>query len=421
MIRKNMIGFGIMFLVLACILCASVTERGFEVKAAEPTQKVKVEEVKIGFNWSLTGQMAALAKESKAAALIAVDDINKAGGIKSLGGAKVKLLIADCQYKPDIAAAEAERLIGQGACVLIGTGSSGADISMARVAAKYNIPAVIDIGLSPDVIRQGLKNLFRICGDGDISAKAHARIMEELKDRLKPYPKTAVVIGPDSLWFRTTIEAIKKELGGKIKILDYISYPIGTSSLSTEVTRIKALNPDVIMGGQFVPDAILLVQELRAQNFTPLAYWSTDEPASTEAFIQAAGKLADYRMNIAGVEANRKSPLYAKVNPRFRKEVGYDLSYDGTATYTAMMVIFDALERAGTTDGAALIEAIRKTNLKEHLFVSGLPVHFDEMGQNMAVECCLTQLKNGRLEVVYPDKYKISDLVWPMPKWSERK
>jgi branched-chain amino acid transport system substrate-binding protein len=416
MLKKS--SMGIVTVGLACLLCVDMVVAQPKVRAPTP----KVEEVKIGFIWSLTGVMAAMGKESKTAAIIAVDDLNEAGGIKSLGGAKVKLLIADCKYKPEIAAAEAERLIGEGACVLIGNGSSPGGIAMARVAAKYNVPAVVDIALSPDVIKQGLKNLFRICSDGEMAAKSHARIMEELKDRLKPYPKTAVIIGPDSLWPRSTNEAVLKEFAGKINFLNQIYYPLGTASLSTEVTKIKALNPDMIMGVQFVPDAILLIQELKAQNFTPLAIWATDDAAQASvAFGQAVGKLSDYRLNVAGIEANRRSPLYPKINPRFRKELGYDFSYDATATYDGLRVIFDALERAGTMDGVALIEALRKTRLEEHLFISPLHLEFDERGQNKAIVSCLTQYHNGQVEVVYPYQYKTADLVWPMLKWSERK
>jgi branched-chain amino acid transport system substrate-binding protein len=176
------------------------------------------------------------------------------------------------------------------------------------------------------------------------------------------------------------------------------------------------------MGVQFVPDAILLHQELRTQNFTPLAIWISDDAVNASAgFGTSIGKMADYRLCTEGILPNRLSSLYAKVNPRFKEMLGYDLTGDPTATYDGMRVIFDALERAGTTDGPALIEAIRKTNLKEHLFTSDLPIKFDERGQNTGIGYVLTQYHNGKVEVVYPDKYKTHDLVWPMPKWSERK
>src|SRR4030042_193053 len=143
------------------------------LRGAQPTP------IKIGGLWPITGILAAGGSSCMNGAKVGIAEINEAGGIKALGGAKLELLVADVQSKPEVGMAETERLIREEVSMLIG--SWGTDITLAatQVSAKYGIPHLVDAAVSPEITQRGFKHIFKLMGAPDSSARAALRDRSE--------------------------------------------------------------------------------------------------------------------------------------------------------------------------------------------------------------------------------------------------
>ena len=117
--------------------------------------------IKIGVLHPVTGALAYSGQQCREGALMAIEDINKSGGIKSLGGAKIEALLGDAQSSPQAGAAEIEKMNEAGVSAVLGAFASAICLATTQAAAKYNLPHVVDVGVADQIVQRGLKNTFR--------------------------------------------------------------------------------------------------------------------------------------------------------------------------------------------------------------------------------------------------------------------
>ena len=130
--------------------------------------------LKIGILHPVTGPLAYSGQQCRLGAQMAIEDINKTGGIKSLGGAKIEPLLGDAQSKPQAGAAEVEKMNEAGVSAVVGAYASAICLATTQAAAKYNLPHVVDVGVADQIVERGLKNTFRF-GPGlqDLAPSRH--------------------------------------------------------------------------------------------------------------------------------------------------------------------------------------------------------------------------------------------------------
>ena len=117
--------------------------------------------IKIGVLHPVTGPLAYSGGLSRLGAQIAIEEINTAGGIKSLGGAKIETVLGDAQSKPEVGVSEVEKMNSEGVSAVVGAYASAICLATTQAAAKYNIPHVVDVGVADQIVERGLKNTFR--------------------------------------------------------------------------------------------------------------------------------------------------------------------------------------------------------------------------------------------------------------------
>src|SRR5919112_2539522 len=117
--------------------------------------------VKIGVLHPVTGALAYSGQQCREGAMLAIEDINKAGGIKSLGGARLEALLGDAQSTPQAGTAEIEKMNEAGVSAVVGAFASAICLATTQAAAKYNLPHVVDGGVADQIVERGLKNTFR--------------------------------------------------------------------------------------------------------------------------------------------------------------------------------------------------------------------------------------------------------------------
>jgi len=376
-------------------------------------------EIKIGSIQPVTGAISEIGISMRRGNQLAVEHINAHGGIKSMGGATLKLLLADTEAKEGVARSEAERLIKEGAVCLVGPFLSGNAITIATLCEQRGVPFVMDVAAADDITRKGFKFTFRIFPiSSNFASNMLVYMGQIMKERNLSKIKGVVInIGdPFGRVQGATFLRYLKEKNFPVEVLGNIEYPLEIKDLSAEVSKIKALKPDVLFPVARPGDAKLMIRELFKQRVELQGIISPGSPAWHEPeFIRDMKALADYIMdNVPWY--NPRGKMYKQVNAEFSKKYpGKYIDINSGYAYLGVLVIADALERAKSIKPENIVAALRKTYLKQDLMVGGA-VTFDRRGDNVNADSAMVQIFEGSVKVVLPQKAAEAKYVYPMPR-----
>jgi len=381
--------------------------------------RAQAPEIKIASIQPVTGVISDIGISMRRGNQLAVDDINARGGIKSMGGAKLKLLLADTEAKEEVARSEAERVMKEGAVCLVGPFLSGNAMTIATLCEQRGVPFVMDVAAADDITRKGFKNTFRVFAISTNFANNMLIYMSQIMKEKNISKLKGVVTNTGDLFGRVqgaTFIKFVKEKNFPIEILGHIEYPLGIQDLSAEVSKIKSLKPDILLPVARPGDAKLMIRELYKQRVELQGIISPGSPGWYEPeFIRDMKALSDYVMdNVPWY--NPVGKMYKEVNAKFSKLFpGKYIDTNSGYAYLGVLVIADALGRAKSTKAEDIIAALRKTYLKQDLMVGGA-VTFDERGDNVNADSAMIQIFGGAIKVVLPDKAAEAKYIHPMPK-----
>lgn len=384
---------------------------GCGTQTANNDSKSQAKEILVGSIHPMTGSMAYEGKAITNAAQLAVDEINAAGGIKSLGGAKLKLLVGDSQGLPDKASSEAQRLIREGAVALIGTYTSSSTVTATQEAEKAQTPFLITVAATTNIQERGFKYSFRIQPNADTFSEDFLRYMKEIKT---PDIKTIALVHENSLFGTYFADYVKKNIAkADLTMVGDIPYAASTATVSSEVTKLAGLNPDLVVGVGYYRDQALLIKTIRERNLkfkgiVGIANGAISDPKIIQDLGQGAEGLMDvnYRWN-----PNAQSS--EKVLAAYKDKFSDNMSPHAMFGYTAIQVLADALERASSTEKVKVRDALAQTNFTNHILPQDA-IKFNDKGENVNAQAVLVQIQNGRQVVVYPEKYAQAKLIFPL-------
>ena len=377
-------------------------------------------EIKVGHIHPLSGPLAVDGVSMKNGIVLAFDEINASGGIKSLGGAKLRLISADSQGRPQTAAAEAERLIREGVVAILGAWLSGNTLVTTPIAERHQIPHIIELSIVDQILARGFKYSFRITYGSGKAVQKNVEYIKEIAKAAGREVKSAVYIHEDSAYGTSLAEEWEKA-GPKngIQLLARIAYSGKTADLTSEVSRAKALNPDILLSSGYRPDSILLVRTLAELKADFLGVFGCQSAGFYHpTFHEAVGKPAEFLLDTdQGV--SKRSPHGQKLQRDYKAKFNEEMALGAAYSYTAALVLRDALERAGTTDGPKLRDAIAATNLKDHPLPQA-EVRFDETGQNVNAVPVGYQWQGKEIKIVWPPDQAEAKPIFPVPRWEQR-
>ncbi|GMV45722.1 MAG: hypothetical protein AMXMBFR66_11200 [Pseudomonadota bacterium] len=348
--------------------------------------------------------------------------------LREMYGVEVELMNADIESNVDVARSRAEKLVNEGAQVLMGAFDSGPTVAIAQVAEQRKVPLVVNIAAAPQLTEQGYKYTFRNFTSAAELIRNGLALTRDVFQATHAAPRTAVFMHVNDTFgvsMAKGIAAILPTLNYlPFKIVETIAYDRDARDLSVEVTKAKATNADFILLVSRLNDAVLLVRELVKQRWSPQAILSPGSPGMYEAqFYKALGnKYSDYCIsNVPWYNPN--APLSKRVEAQFAKQFPQEKlmfhALNVGFTFEAMMIAADAFKRAGSTDGTALANALRQTNIAEHMMIGG-PIAFDAKGQNTHIASACIQNRNGQPMVVLPKEAAQTTPVFPVPGWAQR-
>ncbi|MGE8635290.1 MAG: ABC transporter substrate-binding protein, partial [Achromobacter piechaudii] len=222
--------------------------------------------VKIGVLHPVTGALAYSGQQCRLGALLAIEDINKAGGIKSLGGAPLSAVLGDAQSRPEAGSAEVEKMNEAGVSAIVGAYASAICLATTQTAAKYNLPHVVDVGVADQIVERGLKNTFRF-GPGYRACSERAITdLVALNEAAGKPAKTVMIVHEDSLFGTGTAALLSKSLpehGFEVK--EVVKHPNPTRDFNNIVLRMRSVNPDIVIPANYYNEYALLLRAMKQQ------------------------------------------------------------------------------------------------------------------------------------------------------------
>jgi branched-chain amino acid transport system substrate-binding protein len=348
------------------------------------------------------------------------------GVIKEMLGVDIELMNADFESNVDTARTRAERLIQEGANVLVGPFDSGAAAAIAQVAEQRGVPFVINIAAAPQITEQGYKFVFRNFQTAGDIVRNGLDLIGELLQATNAVPRTAVYMHVNDTFGQGMTKAIGAMLPARtqlpFKIVDQISYDPAAKDLTVEVSKAKASKADFLLLVCRLNDSIILRREMVKQRWTPMGIISPGSPGMyEEQYFKALGKLSENSIsNVPWYNPNAKltkvvEKAFLKQNPK-DKLVFHGLN--AGFTFEAILIAADAFKRARSTDPKTLAEAIRQTNIPEKMTL-GAPIKFNAKGQVEGIGSACVQNRNLIPTVVLPENAATAKPVFPVPEYKK--
>ncbi len=421
--RKGAIrGLGwIMILVLSLVACE-------ESRETAPRKSIK-----IGAIYPLTGANAPTGADLKAGVELAAEIINgsfalpiplaETAGLHGVG-ATIQVVYRDSRGKPGPVADLVKDLVeNEGVAAILGCYNSTVTAAASEQAEILNIPFLNAASTSPILTRRGLEWFFRTTPDDSIFVDNFFSFLDELN-----VDKSGglIIVYENRLWGTGVfVEERKRAAKHGRPIIADIPYDAGQERFEEELTHLQTLPRGVILQASYAKDAVAFMKGYKARGIDPVAILAMNGGFISPHFLESLGRDGEYILSreVWAPDLGEKKPLVRTVNDLFRKRFGRDMTGNSSRAFTGLIVLADAIHRAGSTDTEKTRTALRETDIPgDRLIMPWRGVRFNpESGQNILGGGLIVQVHEGVYRTVWPLELASKPVVWPMPRWSERK
>ena len=369
--------------------------------------------MKVGIVLPLTGEKAAFGEIEKNSFIMALNEINKAGGVK---GTKIELLIEDDTGKPDVARAATEKLVSKDNVIMLGGGyGSSETYAIAGVAQQKKLPLLINTGSADRITEQGWNYVFRLNpAVSEYSAAAESFLNEVVK------PKAAAILFENTL-FGTSgskeFEKSCKDCGIQVPLKE--GYEHGAVDFKPLLIKVKNATPDLIYMISYVMDASLLMRQSMELDINPKLFIGGAAGFTMPEFLQNTGKAAEGVFSadlwVPSLPYPGAMDYYNNYKKLYRKET----EYHGAEAYAAMYVIADVLKRAKSYSPEDIRQALATTDMMT-VFGRVKFISYDKKTNQNKLPTYLVQWIKGKLECVWPKDVATAKYIYPHKPWKER-
>ncbi|MCX6054869.1 MAG: ABC transporter substrate-binding protein [Chloroflexi bacterium] len=410
----------------APVATAVVAPAATAVAPAAPTAVALPSEIVVGVVQPLTGIFAVFGKEGQIGAELAIKHINEAGGIKSMGGIQIKLVVEDAGGTADSAKLATESMISKNHPVaILGEYISRFVMAASEVTDREKVILIAD-ALVPQITQMGRQYLFR---PGPTATNHGAMAYQFVKDTAAAAGieiKTMAILNEDSANGRAnSLGAAEAALIDKFTIVTTLEYPYDITDAIQIVQQLKQTNPDVIIHTPYFNDAIVFGKAFKETGYYPKFIAGAGacgyvDPAS----IAALGDAAEGISMTFSYNPAKDTPQNNKFVSEYKATYGYIPTEGAGMNYYDAMVLYEALEYSGTNfpDDPLNPDNLRASFLALDLTSGpavetypGTRIKFDATGQNQFPGVVVLQVQNGQPLVVYPADQAEATPIFPNP------
>ncbi|ACA16588.1 Extracellular ligand-binding receptor [Methylobacterium sp. 4-46] len=386
------------------------------------------DEVVVGVLYAMSGASAQVGVDARHAIETALDIVNqnhdldlplaRGTGLPGLGGARIRLVFADHQADPQKGRAEAERLITQDkVAALVGCYQSAVSATVSATAERYGVPFVCADSSSPSLHRKNLKYFFRPAAHDEMFSAAMFDFLDAMR-------KKGQKIDSVALFFEDTIygvdsSTVQRKLAGErgYKVAADVKYKTNSPSLTAEVQQLKSANADVLLPTSYTTDAILLTKTMAELGYKPKSMIAQAAGFAEKVTYDTVGDKLQGLISRGSfsLDLAAKRPSVGAVNDLYRARANRDLNDNSSRQFMAMLVLAEALNRAGSTDGQKIRAALAATDIPgTQTIMPWKRVAFGPDGQNTDADPVLLQWVGTKFVTVFPEQAAVAPALWPM-------
>ena len=388
-------------------------------------------DIKIGVIYPLSGNAANAGRSALAAVQLAADIINTPhpdlaalpavgpGGLKNLGGAKIQIVSADHQGNPAEGQSQTLRLITQEkVAAFVGAYQSNVSFTATAVAERYGIPFIVGDSVAANITGRGFKWVFRTT---PVASDFAANYMLFLADMKKAGHKIdSIAIVNENTDYGTSVAGtlLEQAKAKGFNVVAQIPYSANATDVTAQVLQLKDKKPDAVIFVSYTADAILYMKTFKNLDYMPAMVIGDDSGFSDPTFIPSVGGIAQGVMNRSAWDTGAAGSVTYKINEMFKAKTGHEMDDTSARSMQAMLVLADAINRAGSAEPGKIQKALQETDLKpEQLMMGFRGVKFDQTGQNILAATYLIQLQGKDYVSVWPEKSATAKVKWPMSGW----
>jgi len=387
--------------------------------------------VKVGAIYPLSGNAASAGNYSKAAIELAVEIVNNdhpelkdlplaaGSGLPALGGAKIEVIFADNQGTPAAGQNQALRLITEEKVIaLIGAYQSGITVTTSAMAERHGVPFITPESVAANLTERGFKWFFRATPVAGDFARSYSDFLKEQKAAGQKVASIAIV--NENTEYGNSVASVIRDVFAKdgLNVTQVIPYSANTTDVQPQVLQLKEKNPDVVIFVSYTSDAILYAKTMKDLNWKPAIMIADNAGFNDPSFVSTSGALVEGLVNRSSFAPGKPGTLSALVNDLYKKKTNVDLDDPSARAMQGMLILADAINRAGSTEAAKIQAALRATDLKANQVVTGYNgVKFDEKGQNVLASSLITQMQGGKYVPVWPKDKAAGELKLPYKGW----
>ncbi|GAB4113353.1 MAG: amino acid ABC transporter substrate-binding protein [Candidatus Caldatribacteriota bacterium] len=379
--------------------------------------------IKIGAAVSLTGKVAYEGNLVKQGYQVWEKWVNDHGGITAGGKTYgVEVIYYDDESDPVRGAKLTEKLITEDKVNFLGGPySSAITFATSAIGEKYGVITIAPEANAVNIYERGYKYVFSILPPAPMLMAPIAYMMDEMLD---PKPKTVAIIVANDLFPLSCGEGFRdkcKELGFEVVLFE--KYPAGATDISALLTKVKALNPDVLGVAGYTADSLMAIRQCKELDLNPKLY-AFSVGVMVPAFLNEMGADGNYV-----VEGEWWLPEMKLQDPIFGTTADYvkackDLfgedfkpQYWTASSSAAGSILQLAIEKADSIETDKVREAMASLDVE---LATWPAVAFNEKGQNIKWIHPVIQVQDGKFVLVYPEASQQNAPLYPTPAWKDR-
>lgn len=438
---KRLLSLGLsLALVMSLVACGNQSDSGSSTDAdtgADGGAAASGDVIKVGSLWPLTGGSATIGQHHADGAAMAIKEINANGGVKSMDGAQIELVLADTESAADKASVACERLItDSNVDMIIGAYNSTCCVAATEVSQKYKVPFISQGGVATAVTERGYDYVFRINNTATYDVIEMITALDTICEEQNLDTLSYALVYENSDWGSDNAR-IWKEAADERGWTCVLDEPVtnGQADMTSQVLKVKESGADVLNVSFYTDDAIVFTNALYANQVDlPYGVWSVGGGWQDSAFREAVGQeqyeyhFVQEDWDMSGVQNHE---WIQEVAAQCKDEYGYEMDSFFAQGWTVAYVAYYALEAAGSTDAETLRDAIAGLEIHndgtDRALLSGYSaIVFDEKGQNLFEDGVtggtIIQYQNGEPVALYPKAHSVegNKAILPIPSFSER-
>ncbi|MDQ3514497.1 MAG: amino acid ABC transporter substrate-binding protein [Chloroflexota bacterium] len=368
------------------------------------------EPILIGASVSTTGSNGRTGLYQQEAYLLWESQKNQSGGVL---GRPVRMVIYDDQSDPATGARLYQRLLDEdGVNLILGPYASGVTQAVAQVTEPARQPLLVAGASAGEIWDRGFRYVFGVYS----IAQDYFRDIIQSVASAQGYT-SAAIMHEDALFPQSTADGAEAycEEGG-IEVLLKEIYPQEATDVSSVLTRIRDEDPDMLIGGSYLPDSVLIVRQAKELGVNPRLYAFSVGAAQPE-FVENLGADADYVLGPSMWEAEIETPGNAEFLAAYQQLHGRDPDYHAATGYAGCQILEAAVNAAGSLDTEAVTEQLRTL-----VMPTVLPGEYrvDETGQQVGHIPLSVQWQGGLKVIVAPENLATGQIILPTPPWDQR-